>query len=183
MKAKNIFEDLSINYVADFIGVILGLIAAELPFLQRKYSFFLINCLISISYLICGVVSHSHSVIIHFILRLLLLGFLTINALYNYEIYPTMIRPIGASINRVRSRLFNLGTPFLIIAYPQICYYLGASLALINCVVLCIFPIMETRNIIIMEYPPKYKLINERINKEDASKEEEEEVLKKMNHY
>lgn len=77
------------------------------------------------------------------------------------------------------SQLFNLGTPFLIMTYPQICYYIGASIALIVCIILCTFPIEETRNIIISGNPPEYKTINTQSNKEEG---EAEEVLEQINH-
>ena len=165
-KQNNFFSSLCIAFLCDIIGILLGSLSSEIPFLKRKLSFAIINGALIIAYLFNAIFYKKHYTGMFILMRIFSYALFSNYTVYNFEAYPTMTRPIGVSINRLFARVFNLWTPYLMISHPRTGYILGVFFCAAIVGMLTVFWIEETKGEVIKEFP---------IEMYDGNKEKNEE--------
>ena len=152
-KHNKFFTALAWAFTCDIIGLLIGCFSAEISILKRKYSFLSINIALIVTYFIAGVSFNKQYTIMFIIHRVFVYALFGNYTLYNFEVYPTMTRPIGVSINRIFARVFNLWTPYLMISAPRWGYFLGVLFSGVIIAMIFLFELPETKNEIIKEFP------------------------------
>jgi MFS family permease len=169
-KQKNFYLSIFKAYTSDLFGLFLGIFIIEYIKISRKNSFIFINSLIGILYLFCSIFYKKNNLFLICLLRVGINSFFISYTVYNFEIYPTLTRSFGTSINRIFARVFNLWTPYIMIDYPRISYIIG--LFFIICIEVCVFIFNpeDTRGKIIKEYPDEIEnVLNEQNNNKNDS--------------
>ena len=164
-KQKNFYLSLFKAYTSDLLGLFLGIIIVEYIKISRKNSFIIINSLIGILYLFSSIFYKKNNLFLICLLRAGINSYFISYTVYNFEIYPTLTRSFGTSINRIFARVFNLWTPYIMIDYPRTSYIVG--LFFIICINICVFIFNpeDTRGKIIKEYPDEIEnVLNEQNN-------------------
>lgn len=177
-KQDDFFSSLAIAFSSDIVGVVIGCGSTEIPALKRKISFMMIIFSLIVSYF-CNAIAYSqHYTGMFILMRIFAYAIFSNYTIYNFEIYPTMIRPTGVAINRIFARVFNLWTPYLMISFPRTGYILGVFFCAAILGMTCIFPVEETKGEVIREFPKE--VIEER-EKHDKG-DEDSLLIKDENH-
>ena len=152
-KQNNFYSSLFKAYTSDFFGLILGILIFEYLKIPRKNSFIIISSLISLLFLFISIFYKKNNLILICLLRATTSTFFIAYTIYNFEIYPTLTRSFGTSINRIFARIFNLWTPYIMIDYPRMAHIMGLFFIIGIIVCIIIFDPADTREKIIKEYP------------------------------
>ena len=177
-KHNKFFTALAWAFTCDIIGLVIGCFSAEISVLKRKYSFLSINIALIVTYFIAGISFNKQYTIMFIVHRVFVYALFGNYTLYNFEVYPTMTRPIGVSINRIFARVFNLWTPYLMISAPRWGYFLGVVFTGIIIAMIFLFELPETKNEVIKEFPREVeKDVIGKKNDDYINNEEDEDVL------
>jgi hypothetical protein len=181
-KHNKFFTALAWAFTCDIIGLVIGCFSAEITVLKRKYSFLLINIALIVTYFIAGISFNKQYTIMFIVHRVFVYALFGNYTLYNFEVYPTMTRPIGVSINRIFARVFNLWTPYLMISAPRWGYFLGVVFTGVIIAMIFLFELPETKNEVIKEFPREVeKDVIGKKNDDYYNEDDEDELIKDDN--
>lgn len=157
-KAPNFLMVSSLCYGMDIIGSLFGAYMIDIPALGRRLSSVIMNAAAGIAYFITVfVIIYSGNYYLILLNRFLNSALQIIVYTYAFECFPTVLRAHASSITRIAARVLNLPTPFLMINYSIISYFIIGSLDVILAIGIYVFNIGETRGKQVDELPEEFK--------------------------
>jgi hypothetical protein len=157
-KAPNFFVVSSICYCMDILGSLCGAKMIDLPSLGRRLSSVIVNAVAGIAYFITAfVIVYTGNFYLILLNRFLNSALQIIVYTYAFESFPTVLRAHASSITRISGRVLNLPTPFLMIDYSTVSYFVMGVLDVSLAIGIYIFNIGETRGKQGDELPEEFK--------------------------